>query len=80
MTLPGVECTSADAILAKIADAPLETFGNSVRLAVWAGAAPANNESVGKRCLGRVRKGNPTLCATLAECAHGTARTQDTQF
>ena len=32
------------------------------------------------RLNGRLRPGNPTLRATLAECAHGTARSQGSQF
>ena len=42
--------------------------------------APGNNQSAGKRRSGRVRRGNSTLRATLAECAHGAVRTHRTQF
>ena len=34
----------------------------------------------GKRRSGRLRNGNATLRATLAECAHGAVRTQSSQF
>ena len=79
-TVPGVARPSARAILAEIGDAPLETFGNAARLAAWAGVAPGNNESAGKRRSGRALKGNSALRATLAECAHGAVRTKGTQF
>ena len=42
--------------------------------------APGNNTSAGKRRSGRARPGNATLRATLAECAHGAARTKSSQF
>lgn len=45
--------------------------------AAWAGVCPGNNESVGK-CRSR-RPGNPTLRATLAECAHGAPRAPQLQ-
>ena len=41
--------------------------------------APGNNTSAGKRRSGRARRGNPTLRATLAECAHGAGRTKGSQ-
>ena len=49
-------------------------------MAAWAGVAPGNNQSGGKRRSGRVRRGNSALRATLAECAHGAVRTHGTQF
>ena len=49
-------------------------------MAAWAGVAPGNNQSAGKRRSGRVRRGNSTLRATLAERAHGAVRTRNTQF
>ena len=52
----------------------------SRHLGAWAGVAPGNNTSAGKRRSGRARPGNATLRATLAECAHGAARTKSSQF
>ena len=48
--------------------------------AYWAGLAPGNNESVGKRRSGRLRLGSFTLRVTLAECAQGAVRVQGLQF
>ena len=78
-TLPGVDHTSACAILCKSGPDP-SVFGNAHRLAAWAGLCPGNNESAGKRRSGRTRRGNQPLRAVLVECAHGAARTNNCQF
>lgn len=79
-TLPGVDRTAACAILSEIGADPHNVFGNSHRLAAWAGLCPGNNESAGKRRNGRARHGNPTLRAVLIESAHAAARTNNCQF
>ena len=78
-TIPGVDHTSAGAILAEIGP-DLSVFGDARRLAAWAGLCPGNNESAGKRRSGRTRHGSRTLRAVLVECAHGAARTKHCQF
>ena len=55
-------------------------FRRTANVAVQAGVAPGNNESAGKWRPGRMRRGNATLRATLAECAHGAVRTKGSQF
>ncbi len=79
-TIPGIARSSAHAILAELGPEPTQVFGTAARLAAWAGVCPGNNESAGKRRSGRIRAGNPTLRATLTECAHGATRTKDSQF
>lgn len=79
-TIPGIARTSAHAILAELGPEPTRVFPDAASLAAWAGVCPGNHESAGKRRSGRARPGNPTLRATLAECAHGAARTKDAQF
>lgn len=79
-TIPGIARSSAHAILAELGPEPTRVFPDAASLAAWAGVCPGNNESAGKRRSGRARAGNPTLRATLAECAHGAARTKDSQF
>ncbi len=79
-TIPGIARSSAHAILAELGPEPTQVCATAARLAAWAGVCPGNNESAGKRRSGRVRAGNPTLRATLTECAHGAARTKDSQF
>ena len=45
-------------------------------LAAWAGLAPGNDESAGKRRSGKTRKGNPWLREALVEAARAAARTR----
>ena len=78
-TMPGVSLTSACAILAELGPDP-GVFPDPRRLGSWAGVCPGNDQSAGKRRSGRARKGNPTLRATLAECAQAAVRTKGTQF
>ena len=78
-TIPGIDLGSACTILVEIGP-DLGAFREARHLGAWAGVAPGNNTSAGKRRSGRARKGNPTLRATLAECAHGAARTKSSQF
>ena len=78
-TIPGIDFGSACAIFVEIGP-DLDAFRESRHLGAWAGVAPGNNTSAGKRRSGRARPGNATLRATLAECAHGAARTKSSQF
>ena len=56
----------------------MSRFPSANHLACWAGVAPGNNESAGKRRSGKTRKGNQVLCAALNQAAHAAARTKDT--
>ena len=78
-TVPGIDRGSACAILVELGP-DLSAFDKTANVAAWAGLAPGNNESAGKRRSGRLRRGNATLRATLAECAHGAVRTKGSQF
>ena len=78
-TVPGIDRGSACAILVELGP-DLAVFDTTANVAAWAGLAPGNNESAGKRRSGRLRRGNATLRATLAECAHGAVRTKGSQF
>ena len=78
-TIPGIDLGSACTILVEIGP-DLGAFREARHLGSWAGVAPGNNSSAGKRRAGRARPGNPTLRATLAECAHAAARTTGSQF
>ena len=57
----------------------MSRFPTAGHLAAWAGLAPGNNESAGKRKSGRTRKGNPTLKTTLIQCAK-TAKSKKGSF
>ena len=50
-------------------------FATAARLAAWAGLAPGDNESAGKRKKAPTRKGDQHLRAAMAEAARATART-----
>ena len=56
----------------------MNRFPTAAHLASWAGVAPGNNESAGKRRSGRTTKGNPLLRSALIEAAHAAARTKNT--
>jgi len=47
-------------------------------LASWAGLAPGNRQSGGKRYSGRTRKGNRTLSSVTVQAAWSAVRTKDT--
>ncbi len=53
-------------------------FPSAGHLAAWAGVAPGNNESAGKRCGGKTRQGSPWLRAALVEAAQAAARSKTT--
>ena len=55
--IPGIGKKSAEIILAEIG-LDMNQFPSAGHLASWAGVAPGNNESAGKRKSGRTRKGN----------------------
>ena len=78
-TIPGIDFGSAVTILVELGP-DLGAFREARHLGAWARVAPGNNTSAGKRRSGRARRGNPTLRATLAECAHGAVRTKGSQF
>jgi transposase len=76
-TIPGVARWQAEVILAEIG-LDMSRFESAACLASWAGLAPGNNESAGKRHSGKTRPGSPTLRRTLTLVAHAAARTKDT--
>jgi transposase len=56
----------------------MSRFPSAAALAAWAGLAPGNDESAGKRRSGRTRKGSPWLRTALVEAAQAAARTRNT--
>ena len=79
MTIPGIDRSSARAILIELGPDIL-VFPSRPHCTAWAGLCPGNNESAGKRRASRTRRGNTTLREILIECAHGAAHTKDCQF
>jgi len=76
-TIPGVGRRTAEQILAEIGT-DMTQFPSAGHLCSWAGLAPGNNESAGKRKSGATRKGNQKLRAALVEAARAAARTRNT--
>jgi len=57
--IPGIAKRSAQVILSEIG-LDMTRFPTAAHLCAWAGLAPGNNESAGKRYSGKTRKGNAT--------------------
>lgn len=76
-TIPGVARHAAEMIVAEIG-ADMSHFPSADHLASWAGVAPGNHESAGKRASGKTRKGNRFLRTILVQAAHAAARTKGT--
>jgi transposase len=76
-TIPGVGREMAEMIVAEIGT-DMSHFPTADHLAAWAGLAPGNDESAGKRRSGRTRKGNRTLRQGLIQAAHAAAHTKQT--
>ena len=77
-TIPGVSKLTAVKLLAETGTKVQETFGNTKRLAKWAGICPGNNESGGKKLSGRTTHGNKYLKSLLVEAAWAATRTKGT--
>ena len=76
-TIPGVARQTAEIIVAEIG-IDMSRFPTADHLASWAGVAPGNNESGGKRRSGKTRKGNQHLRVALVQAANAAARTRGT--
>jgi transposase len=75
----GVGQRTAEALVAEVG-VDMTRFPSADHLTAWAGLAPGNNESAGKRRSGKTRKGSPWLRAILIEAAHAAGRTKDTSL
>lgn len=74
-TIPGVARQTAEAIVSEIG-IDMSRFPNANHLAAWAGVAPGNYESAGKRLSSKTRHGNRVLRATLVQAAHALTQTK----
>ena len=75
--IPGIGRATAEAILAEIGT-QMDRFPTAAHLCSWAGVAPGNHESAGKRKSGRTTQDNPALRYTLIEAARSAARRKNT--
>jgi len=76
-TIPGVGREVAEVIVSEIGT-DMSRFPTANHLASWAGVAPGNHESAGKRYSGKTTKGNHALAAALNQAAHAAAVTKNT--
>jgi transposase len=76
-TIPGVERRTAEAIVAELGP-DMSRFPSHRHAASWAAICPGNDESAGKRRMGRTRKGNNHIRTALIEAALAATRTKDT--
>ena len=76
-TVPGIARSAAEQIVAEMG-ADMNRFPTAAHLAAWAGVAPGNHESGGKRLSGRIRQGNLSLRRVLLQAAHAAAHTKET--
>jgi transposase len=76
-TIPGVGRRIAEIVAAELG-LDVARFPSAGHLAAWAGVAPGNHESAGKRLSGKARKGSPWLRTALVEAAQAAARTKGT--
>jgi transposase len=76
-TITGVGKRAAETIIAEIG-VDMSRFPTAGHLASWAGVAPGNNITGGKRGSGTTTKGDVWLIDILTQCAWAAARTRDT--
>ena len=72
-TVPGLNERAIEGVLAEIG-VDMSRFPSDDHLTAWAGLAPGNNESAGKRKGGKTRKGSRWLRAILINAAHAAAK------
>lgn len=58
--IPEIDVAAAAAIIAEIGT-DMSSFPDSLHICSWTGLSPGNNESVGKRKIAHINKGNPDV-------------------
>lgn len=75
-SIPGIGIQTAQQIIAEVG-LDMTRFQSSSHLASWAGMAPGQNESAGKKKAARTRDGNKYLRSALIEAAASAIRKKD---
>ena len=78
-TIPGVKQEAAACILAELGP-DMKVFGDADHCSSWAGVAPGNNITGGKRKRAPTLHGNPWTRSLLTECAWSASRKNDSEF
>ena len=79
VAIPGISQHSAEVVIAETGG-DMSRFPSPAHLASWAGVAPGNHESAGKRRRVGTTNGNRWLRRTLIESARAAARTKTSYF
>jgi len=75
--IPGIGLRVAEIILAELGT-DMSRFVDAAHVSSWAGLAPGQHESAGKRKATRIRDGNKYLRATLVQAAWAAVKQRDT--
>jgi transposase len=75
-SIPGIGTQTAQQIIAEIGP-DMTRFQSAAHLASWAGMAPGQHESAGKKKAARTREGNKYLRSALVEAAASAIRKKD---
>ncbi len=75
-SIPGIQPTTAAIIIAEIG-VDMQVFPSAKHLASWAGVAPGNRQSGGRRLSGAITGGNPYLRSVLTQVAWAVSHTKD---
>lgn len=78
-TIPGVSRQSAISILSEIGT-DMSQFSSSKRLCCWAGLAPGNNQSAGKKKSVRITRAGVYLKPALVEAAHAAVKSTQSPY
>ena len=78
-TIPGVDHSSAITIIFEIGT-DMTQFSNAKRLCFWAGLAPGNNESAGKKKSVRITRAGVYLKPTLVQVAHAAVESNKSPY
>jgi transposase len=75
--IPGIGIRVAEIIIAELGT-DMSRFPSSAHVSSWAGLAPGQHESAGKRKSTRIRDGNKYLRATLVQASWAAVKQADT--